>query len=214
MLLNLAKDSVPLILLDLGLAHKGRVFSMCKKDFSFHSTWKTSYISSSVHCCLTRQHGIDVSWTFLHISIIWYLIDETHQHRHPAQPGKPGWVGYKSNVRAQESASFVSIQCRGQCLITPLRDALESQPRTAALPATSKLCSGHTLVLNPGIPNACLCPSYVFAVPQWTPVHTEQGRPSLGGWRCRAAPRAPTCPWDSAFCSKENTCCLHRESLP
>jgi len=66
----------------------------------------------------------------------------------------------------------------------------------------SKLYPGHTLVLNPGTPNACLCAPYIFAVPWCT---QSRGRAwadhCLHGWRCRAALR------DSASSIKEYPVC-------
>lgn len=110
----------------------------------------------------------------------------------------PAGSGITSNIRAQEFASLISNA--GASAWSPHWETLpplESQPPTAALLAASKLYPGHVLVLNPGIPNVCLCPSYIFAVPQCT---QSRGRAWADpAWMAGGAELLRACPYASGI---------------
>lgn len=110
---------------------KDDFFFPCRKEFQFLPPLETF-----PHFQLTRQHSMSVSWTFLHISIVWCLMFETNQHRHLGQPGKPSWVRGFIWHKSSRVCKFISRA--GATVGSPHWEM--PQPPTAALPWHGAKC--------------------------------------------------------------------------
>lgn len=173
-------------------------FFPCIKGFQL-----LPHLETSPHFQLTRQHSMTVSWTFLHISIVWCLMFETNQHRHL---GEPSWVRYFIWHKSSRVCKL-HFQCRGHCLITPLRDvpSLEPQPPTAAhsWPWANCILAPPERSLGFTSTTSALCTSLQ------KPSAQIQTLPSWQG--CRAALGMSWCLWVSAP-RKTLTDCPGRET--